>query len=52
VLQKHFKQRKPAKTAEQLERQRQQLLANVAEETRPHINEEMLGVATGVLQPS
>ena len=48
ALQEHFKQSKPAKTAEQLQRQRQQLLANVPEEQRAQINEQMLGVATGV----
>ncbi|CAL5225626.1 g8481 [Coccomyxa viridis] len=45
-LREHFRQSKPAKTAEQLQRQRQQLLANVPEESRAQINEQMLGVAT------
>ena len=49
ALQEHFKQRKPAKTAEQLARQRQQLLASVPEEQRAQIDEKMLGAATGVL---
>ena len=48
ALQEHFKQRKPAKTAEQLARQRQQLLASVPEEQRAQIDEKMLGAATGV----
>ena len=47
ALQEHFKQRKPAKTAEQLARQRQQLLARVPEEQRAQIDEKMLGAATG-----
>ena len=51
-LQEHFRQSKPAKTAEQLQRQRQQLLANVPEEQRAQINEQMLGVATGVRKTS
>ena len=46
-MQEHFRQSKPAKTAEQLQRQRQQLLANVPEESRAQIKEQMLGMATG-----
>ena len=48
ALQEHFQQKKPAKTAEQLARQRQQLLARVPEEQRAQIDEKMLGAATGL----
>ena len=50
-LQEHFRQHKPAKTAEQHDRQRQQLLAGVPEEQRALIDETMLGAATGRLEP-
>lgn len=49
-LQEHFRRHKPAKTAEQRDRQRQQLLAQVPEEQRALIDETMLGAATGRFQ--
>ena len=49
-LQEHFRRHKPAKTAEQRDRQRQQLLAGVPEEQRALIDETMLGAATGKLE--
>lgn len=41
----HFKSKKPAKSAEQLARQREQLLANVPPEQRDKIDEGMLSTA-------
>jgi hypothetical protein len=43
----HFKQKKPTKTAEQLARKRQQMLAIVPVERRAQIDEKMLEAATG-----
>ncbi len=44
-VQAHFKSKKPAKSAEQLARQREQLLANVPPEQRDKIDERMLSTA-------
>lgn len=49
--QEHFRESKPAKTAEQRKRQQDQLLANVPEEQRAQIDEKMLGAATGAFLP-
>lgn len=45
ALQAHFKSSKPAKTAEQAARQRQQLLANLPPEHRDKVDKQVLSTA-------
>ena len=45
-LQEHFRKAKPAKTADQLQAYRQQLLANVPEEQRKALTDDVMALAT------